>query len=426
LDNFRNISKPNLSTGPLSAPGSPGAAARQAAQPAAPTPAQRITGDLSAFRPGVDRQAADNLLNEALPWEMDAPAAPEAPEAPPSLPKPKAAKPSFDAQMPAMPRIPTPPQRGTGQLANSALPEFSGALKRGTTDGLNAARLVEVTHPDIASALEAQLARPDVVAQVPGKSTCVAATVQKTLARQNPQLYALIVNELVGLGNAQLPNGASLTVSKANMAWINAQNFTPDQKLNALVQAALMELGAPGQAYLLASDSFGANPAKAAGLSLDQARKLIETLLKTPVLDPRDLKAKWDGHYQAKGEVPPADPLTTTPSPELVRELLEGAEAGNFAVVRARDNAGRLLRDHDGRPFLEEDENDESRRVQPPKKTHMVQIIAKDDVAGTVTYIDGLGAQRTVEAASFARILLMTSRTNELEGIGSPDGAAID
>jgi hypothetical protein len=55
----------------------------------------------------------------------------------------------------------------------------------------------------------------------------------------------------------------------------------------------------------------------------------------------------------------------------------------------------------------------------------MVQIVAVDDVAGTVTYIDALGTQRTVEAASFARIMLMTTRSSELEGIGSPFGAAI-
>jgi hypothetical protein len=233
------------------------------------------------------------------------------------------------------------------------------------------------------------------------------------------------VSELAVHGSVRLPSGAMVVLSRANLAWIEAQGFSPSQKLNAMVQAALMELGAPGQGYLLASDSFAAAPGKAPGMSLDQARKLIETLLKAPVLDPRDLKAKWDGHYQAAGQVPPSDPLTTTPSADLVRKLLEGAEAGTFAVVRARDAAGNVLRDLDGRPFVEEDEEDEERRRQAPKKTHMVQIVAVDDAAGTVTYIDALGTQRTIAAASFARIMLMTTRSNELEGIGSPLGAAI-
>lgn len=381
------------------------------------------TADLTASsRMAQTRQAASDMLNDVLPWETaEAPARPQ----PPAAPKPPAARPAFNPTAPAMPRLPDRPQRDTRPLSTTALPDFIGAAARAAEGAIGAGRSLKAGHPELAAALAAHLDRPDTVRQVPGKSTCVAATVQKTLARQNPELYSALVSGLVTDGSARLPNGATLAVSKANLNWIAAQGFTPEQKLNALMQAALMEAGAPGQGYLLASDGFSASPGKAPGLSLDQARKLIETLLKTPVLDPRELKAKWDGHFQAAGQIPPSDPLTTTPSPDLVRKLLEDAEAGTFAVVRARDAAGALLRDRDGRPFLEEEEDEEARRAHPPKKTHMVQIVAVDDVAGTVTYIDALGTQRTVEAASFARIMLMTTRSSELEGIGSPFGAAI-
>lgn len=431
MDNFRHLAKPSIATGPLPAPALPGAPLRAPeppAAPAAPAPPKALTGEI---KPPVttpnNRQAADNMLNEKLPWETGpAPAKPEAPKAPPAVPKPAAQRPSFDAQVPGRPRMPERAQRDTRPLSTSALPDFLDDALRSINHNESASRALQTAHKGIAAALAAHLARPDTVCQVPGKSTCVAATVQKALARQNPELYSLIVSELVVLGSARLPNGAALSISKANLMWIDAQNLTPERKLNALVQAALMELGASGEGYMLAGDAFAATPGKAPGLSLDQARKLIETLLKAPVLDPRDLKAKWDGHYKAKGETPPSDPLATTPSRELVRKLLAGAEAGTFAVVRARDDEGALLRDRDGRPFLEEQEEDEeSRRKHPPKKSHMVQIVAVDDAAGTVTYIDALGTQRTVEAASFARIMLMTTRSSELEGIGSSFGAAI-
>lgn len=422
-----------MSTGPLSAAGTPAAAPKPSetpASPAAPAPAKALTNDLSAPNMGQQmREAADNLLNDKLPWEADAtPKSPTAdfPKAPPAVPKLAAPRPTFDSKLPGQPRIPDRPQRDTRPLSTRALPDLIESVRLDHTDKLSAFKALQAGHKDLAAALAAHLARPDTVVQVPGTSTCVAATVQKTLARQNPELYKQLASELAMRGAAQLPNGVALAVSKANMAWIDQQGFSPEQKLNALVQAALMELGAPGEGYMLATDSFAGKPGKAPGLSLDQARKLIETLLKAPMLDPRDLKAKWDGHFLAAGQMPPTDPLTTTPSPELVRKLLGGAEAGTFAVVRARDNAGALLRDADGRPFLEEEEeNEENRRKHPPKKTHMVQIVAVDDAAGTVTYIDALGTQRTVEAASFARIMLMTTRSSELEGIGSPLGAAI-
>jgi hypothetical protein len=425
-----------MSTGPLSAAGTPAAAPKPPeapaapAAPAAPVPPKAPTGDMSAPNMGQQmRQAADNLLNDKLPWEADAkPKSPTAdfPKPPPAVPRPVANRPAFEAKLPAQPRIPDRPQRDTRPLSSRALPDLIESVRLDHTDKLGAFKALQTANKGLAAALAAHVARPDSVVQVPGTSTCVAATVQKTLARQNPELYKQIVSELAMRGVAQLPNGTTLAVSKANSAWIDSKGFSPEQKLNALVQSALMELGAPGDGYMLASDSFAAKPGKAPGLSLDQARKLIETLLKAPMLDPRDLKAKWDGHFLAAGQMPPTDPLTTTPSPELVRKLLGGAEAGTFAVVRARDNAGALLRDADGRPFLEEEEeNEENRRKHPPKKTHMVQIVAVDDEAGTVTYIDALGTQRTVEAASFARIMLMTTRSSELEGIGSPLGAAI-
>lgn len=405
MDGF-DFSKKRLPGATPPKPGAPNDLPAAPEKPVPPAPVaapRRLTGDLSMFKPAASTGASASATpTEAMPWEPPAPA---------------------EGAAPSPPQAPAPPQRPAPQALPTPLAGV-GPLRR-TTSNLNTGKLLQTNHKPIADALAAQLQNPELISQVAGKGTCVAATVQKTLARQNPELYRQLASELVALGAGRLPMGGELKVSAINRNWIEAQGFSPADKLNALMQAALMELGAPGQGYVLASDSFTAQPAKPPGLSLDQARKLIETLLKTPMLDPRELKTKWDAHFEAAGELAPADPLASTPTPDLVRTLLEGAEAGTFAVVRARDNTGALLRGPDGRPLVDEDDEDKERRKRPPKQNHLVQIIAVDDQAGTVTYIDALGTQRTVEAASFAKILLMSTRSSELEGIGSPNGAAI-
>ena len=411
MDSFNLPPKPNP---PSVVPGSL-AARTPASEPVkAPAPGsdagaqaalRRLAGDKSAVAnpAGASTVEAGQALYDALPW--DAAEAQEAPEPPPPDHAP-----------------PQPVRRS----ALSALPGAApGAPARPLPGSPNPLAALEAKQPALAAAVADHLADPDTICQVPGKGTCVAATVQKALARQSPELYATMVQGLI-TGGVRLRGGQWLQASSANLSWIDAQGLTGKARVDALMQAALMELGAPGMGYSLADDRFNAQPTKLPGLSLDQARRLIEGLLKAPVLDPRDLKATWDEHHAALGLTPPRDPLDGELSAELARKLLERAEAGSFAVVRSRDNNGALLRDAAGRPLVEglEDEEEEKRRKRPPKRSHMVQIIAVDEKENTVTYIDALGAQRTLPSTTFARIMVMTSRASELEGIGCPSGVA--
>lgn len=163
---------------------------------------------------------------------------------------------------------------GTGSLVRAAeadlgpLP-FEPGESRG---GLSAAEVEQLARE--------QTSRPSEIRQLAGRDTCAAAEAQFEWADANPDEYTRVARELLERGEATIVrNGREIVLSvdggfgdRRNSAWIDAQDFSPMERLNATMQAALMNHASghpesPG--YDLAADrSYGGGAEGNSGVSL--------------------------------------------------------------------------------------------------------------------------------------------------------------
>jgi hypothetical protein len=153
--------------------------------------------------------------------------------------------------------------------------DSSGKTLRQELDGF----LMKGGDPKVAEQILSQIDDPNHRIKQFRDNTCVAADVQRAIAKMNPQKYFAFASELLTHGHATLPNGKKLVVSAENRKWIDHQKLSPNQHLNAYFQCGLMEYANGNARYDIALDKStdahnqptveGMNIEAAAGLAAD-------------------------------------------------------------------------------------------------------------------------------------------------------------
>jgi hypothetical protein len=179
-----------------------------------------------------------------------------------------------------------------------------------TLRGVLQAALHAKVDPAVLAAVTHQLADPSTIHQV-RDNTCSAAAIQAAIAASNPARYAELATSLTRPPyEATLPNGKKLAVSEANRAWIEAQGFGPEDRVNAYMQAALMDYANGDAPYDIGADAttntidipFLHDPIAfvTQGLNITQARGLADALGNVPILDPTAVAGRNAGERNAE------------------------------------------------------------------------------------------------------------------------------
>lgn len=228
-----------------------------------------------------------------------------------------------------------------------------------------------------------------------GQDTCVAATIQKSLAIMYPERYVQIAADLLKTGRSTLPDGQVLEVSAANRAAIDAAGAKGEVLLDALMQTALMELGNGDAKYDWDTDSSQTEQGKNyKGLNWQSASTMSEAILGIPTLD--NYKVIQD--FIKSNQTGAPSQATNEPKMEHadfmrqhLQEALRNGNAGVLVPTRTSDNLGQ----------------------------HMVLVTHCMD--STVFYTDALGAAKSMSLAEFAGKAAYATATAD-GGIGSGSG----
>ena len=247
---------------------------------------------------------------------------------------------------------------------------------------------------DTAKVLMRQILDPNNEIKQCNANTCVAATAQKAMALNDPSLYFVTAADIVRGGTGNLPNGDVAIVSGANQATIADADLSPQQRVDAMMQSALMDYANGADAYDVATDrTIRADGSTYPGLKQADAAKLNQAALKAPTVDGAQLFVSFQtqanmaeealrtyGGYIDLGEygsyqMPPPPSLA-----DVVRNELYQATARNFPglFVAITSDAG---------------------------EAHMVMVRSADMSKDTVTYTDALGTDRTMPITQFANII---------------------
>lgn len=260
-----------------------------------------------------------------------------------------------------------------------------------------------------AEAILQQIARPEAAIVQANDHTCVAATMQLAIARDNPAQYFQLAADLATKGAATLPGGQIIRLSERNQAHIAGQGLAGEQRLDAIVQAALMDFASDG-GYDMASDlvttkeDWGSSILD--GLKPAQARKLNDALLQLPIMDPADLAQQL-----LKAVI--GDIAVSAATADALLACLAQAKAKDHGGVMVVVSAGSVPLELP--PGLRGMLGPDERRVP---KFHMVLVKGVED--GVVTYLDPAGATKQEPLADFvARIC-----TDEAVAVGGYTGSA--
>ncbi len=245
----------------------------------------------------------------------------------------------------------------------------------------------------VAETALAQLVNPEGTIAQAREHACVAAAFQLAIARDNPAQYFQMASDLATTGAAKLPNGEVIQVSAKNLAWIDAQNLAPNERQNAIFQAALMDY-ASGGGYDIASDLVTTKDAENTtttmhGLRPAQARKLNDAVLQVPTLEGPGFFARMAqmvGYGSSQAEAA-AESLT-----DAYAAAQEGGHGGVMVVVSAGSEEIELP------PALRRFLPEADWRVP---RFHMVLVKAIKD--GQVTFVDPTGQTRTEKLEDFAK-----------------------
>jgi hypothetical protein len=247
---------------------------------------------------------------------------------------------------------------------------------------------------NVASALLKQIADPDQNVWQARETTCVAATAQKAMIEKNPGEYFRVASDIIRHGEATLANGDKVTLSGANRTWIDNQNFTPEQKMDAMVQAALMDYGnGDGSDYNMAADLSQNNENfSMRGLNGWMSQRLTGAVLGCESIDPNDLGHEIDARAKAYGM------NETDAIADYVHGTLQDAKAKGQPGVFVS-----LQTDADG--------------VEGPLSATRHMVIVKGmDHDGNVTVADGNGPDRTMSKAEFAQAVARSATEYDNNG----------
>ncbi len=237
---------------------------------------------------------------------------------------------------------------------------------------------------DVAQVLMGQILDPDTNIKQIGPSTCAAATAQKAMALNDPGLYFVTAADMVRGGGGNLPDGSQAVVSEANRTYIKGAGFGPEARVDATVQAALMDFANGVDGYDLARDkSLKADGATYDGLGQQAVTRLNRATLRAPTLDPSaalaDFQARLDeGRHQRSYDhsIDGSGQQDEVPTfMEVVMEHLRGSREKSFPGV-----------------FVP---------MRTPDGAHMTMVKDVDEKKRTVSVIDATGAPRSLTFDQF-------------------------
>lgn len=276
-----------------------------------------------------------------------------------------------DAGLAAVKTLKEQDKLNQGWLGHTLLNRLQNFVKHGGHKELESAALEQIASPD-----KIQQARPD---------SCAAADMQRNLATEHPTKYLAVVNSLFKFGEAKL-HGHTLKISSENMAEIKAMHLKGPALVNAMFQAAAMDVANGKAGYDFKSDTSifkkHGHLEREQGLTGDAMKTLDAIVGDAPVVTPKDLHHKIEA-LQKQG-LSEFDAKKQVLESELASALKAGHQGAMFAV---KDN-----------------------------RHHLAHAVIVTKVAnGEVTFVDGHQRQHQVPEAAFMHHLCQ----NEHDRIGS-------
>jgi hypothetical protein len=233
----------------------------------------------------------------------------------------------------------------------------------------------------IAQAVVTQLANPDGEIWQGQPNTCVAATAQKALAESNPAAYFKLATDIIRTGSTNLPNGQQVALSSQNRDWIDKQNLTPEDKMDAMLQASLMDFGNHGTAHFdMSQDVSVKNDGSTyKGLGLPQAERLDQALLSAPTLDVAKFHQAVAAAQGANGGNLEELPAAVGVLNQQLQNAKSSGGPGVFVPMKTGQDDGAhmvLLQSIDGNSATVLD------ATGKPRSVPLVELYSKLDIAG--------------------------------------------
>lgn len=149
--------------------------------------------------------------------------------------------------------------QGRAAIAELSAAKYMGHLQseQNSLTGQMATYLRNGGDPKTLETIARQILDPSRITQA-APHTCVAADLQKSLAKSNPGRYFRIMAGLTQGGTVKTAddrNAATLTLTQANRDAVDQAELSPDQTLNGYFQSAAMDLGDLKAHYHAADDT---------------------------------------------------------------------------------------------------------------------------------------------------------------------------
>lgn len=228
--------------------------------------------------------------------------------------------------------------------------------------------------PEGAAAILKQVQAPNQNIEQVNEMTCAAATAQKALARKDPAKYFRIMADLAGDGQCKFPGLGVIQVGKESLKDIRKSDLGTSNRLNALMQSALMEKFNGTANYDFSDDVSTYTNGKGKeterrGLNTEQAESLAEALVECNVIDPSIFK---HGIQEAEKRGLDRKAYMTHRLTKVAADAEKAGDPGFFIAINTKKG-----------------------------KAHMVLVRSIDAANGSITFEDARGHVKTRNLNSF-------------------------